>query len=575
MNRRPFPAVPILLAIATAFLFGCHSGDNTPPADLVLRNGLIYTVDPKQPTAEAVAIRDGRIEYVGPDTGAARFIGRSTRVIDLRRRMVLPGFIDSHCHPTSAYKYFFELTLNGLRTIREYETAIRDFVTRHPDAGFIRGRGWSNTLFAKTGPRKEILDAIIRSVPVSLSSEDGHSKWVNSKTLELAGITRTTPDPEGGVIERDPASGEPTGTLRESAADLIANVFPGYTVEELTKGLEAYQSMALGYGITTAHDASVDVPGNEVLAYRALGDRGGLRMRFRASVYVDPVKGPGQIRPLLEEREKNSGPLFQTNAAKIFLDGVVEGSTAYLKHDYKHLPGSRGKLLCTQDELNEICAELEKNGFQIHFHSIGDGATSAGLTALAFAEQKCGKRDARPLLTHLQLVDPGDIVRFKALGAVAVPQPYWFMKDDYYYNLQVPYLGQPRADAEYPMESFFRAGVTVASASDYPVTIPCNPLVAIQTGIRRCKPETSDPREVLWPEERASLQEMIASFTINGAYASFVEDQTGSIETGKSADLIVLDRDLFSIPVTDIQKTKVLLTLFGGKQEFRDSSYND
>jgi hypothetical protein len=575
MRIRRVLAALIPVAGTAAFLWSCRSGNQTSPADLVLRNGIIYTVDQKRSVAEAMAIKNGQIQYVGTDTGSARYIGRSTRVIDLRRRMVLPGFVDSHCHPTSAYKYFFELTLNGLRTIPEYEKAILDFVARHPNASYIRGRGWSNTLFAKTGPDRKLLDAIIPAIPVTLSSEDGHSQWVNSKTLELAGITRSTPDPEGGVIERDPATGKPTGTLREAAADLVAEVFPAYTVDELKRGLEEYQSMALAFGITTAHDASVNVPGNEVLAYRALQAEGRLRMRFRASVFVDPAKGPAQIQLLLEERGRNSDSLFQTNSAKIFLDGVVEGSTAYLKENYKHLPRSRGKMLCTQDELNTICAELQKNNMQIHVHAIGDGATSAALDAFAFAEHQSGRRDARHCITHLQLVDPGDMARFKLLGVVAVPQPYWFMKDDYYYNLQVPYLGQERADAEYPMESFFRAGVTVASSSDYPVTIPCNPLVGIQTGVRRSKPETADPREVLWPEERATLEEMIASFTINGAYANFVENQTGSLEGGKSADCVVLDTDLFSIPVTDIQKAKVVLTLFGGKEAFRDSSFNN
>ena len=562
-------------AAAAAVFASCHSSQTTPPADLVLRNGIIYTVDQQRSVAEAIVIRGGLIEYVGADTGTGRFVGRSTRVIDLGGRMVLPGFIDSHCHPTSAYKYYFELTLNGLRTIPQYEKAIRDFVAKHPDATFIRGRGWSNTLFAKTGPQKKMLDEIVPSVPVSLASEDGHSKWVNSKTLELAGITRSTPDPEGGVIERDPATGEPTGTLREAAADLIADIFPGYTAEELTQGLEAYQAMALAYGITTAHDASLDVPGNELLAYRALLAERRLLMRFRASVYVDPAKGLSQIRPLLEERGRDTDPLFRINGAKIYLDGVVEGSTAYVKSNYKHLPHSRGTMLCTQEELNTLCAQLQKDSLQIHVHSIGDAATSAALDAFAFAEEKSGKRDARHLITHLQLVDPLDITRFKLLGVVAVPQPYWFMKDDYYYNLQVPYLGQERADAEYPMESFFQAGVVVASASDYPVTIPCNPLVGIQTGVRRSKPDTADPREVLWPEERASLEEMIASFTINGAHANFLEHETGSLEAGKSADLTVLDRDLFSIPATDIQKARVLLTLFGGKEAFRDSSFTD
>ena len=574
MTIRRFADTLVAAALATAFMWSCRPPETPPPAELVLTNGIIYTVDPARSVAQAIAIKSGRIEYVGSDSGVAQYIGTETRVIDLSRRLVLPGFIDSHCHPPSAYKSYFELSLNGLRSITAYEAAIREFAAHHPDAPFVRGRGWSNTLFPKTGPSRKLLDRIIPSVPVSLSSEDGHSKWVNSKTLALAGITRSMPDPEGGVIERDPSTGEPTGTLREAAADLVAEIFPDYTVEDLMKGLEAYQSMALAFGITTTHDASVDVPGNEVPAYRALEAEGHLRMRFRASIYVDPTQGLARIQSLIDERKRNAGPLFQTNSAKIFLDGVVEGSTAFLKENYKHLPRSRGKLLCSQEELNTTCAALQKEGFQIHVHAIGDAATAAALDAFAYAEEKSGKRDARHSITHLQLVDPGDIVRFKLLGVVALPQPFWFMKDEYYYNLQVPYLGQKRADEEYPMESFFRAGVVVASASDYPVTIPCNPLVGIQTGVRRSKPETQDPHEVLWPEERASLEQMIASFTINGAYANFLEKETGSLEKGKSADLIVLDRDLFSVPDTEIQGARVLLTLFAGTEAFRDSSFS-
>jgi predicted amidohydrolase YtcJ len=561
------------LCLCAAISFGCRAASGVFPADLVLKGGMVYTVDQKRSVAEAVALRAGKIVYVGSDSGAAPFIDAKSRVIDLGGRMVLPGFIDSHCHPLSAYKTFYELKLNGLRTVSEYRQAIREFAANHPDAKYIRGRGWSNTLFKKTGPDRKILDQIFPSIPVLLSSEDGHSKWVNSRALELAGITRATPNPEGGVIERDPATGEATGTLRETAADLVANLLPPYSVDELAKGLEAYQSMALAFGITTAHDASIDIPGNEIPAYRTLQSEDRLRMRFRVSLDVDPVMGSGQVSSLVEERARNTGSLFQTNAAKIFLDGVVEGSTAYLKEPYNHLPGNRGKLLCNQDSLNAVCAELQKHGIQIHIHAIGDAATAAALDAFAFAERVNGRRDARHLITHLQLVDPADILRFKQFGVVAVTQPYWFMKDEYYYRLQVPYLGQKRADAEYPMESFFKAGVVVASSSDYPVTIPCNPLVGIQTGVTRLRPGTTNPREVLWPEECASLEEMIASFTINGAYANFLEMLTGSIEVGKSADLIVLDKNLFAVPAGELSSARVLLTLFEGKEAFRDSSF--
>jgi len=251
---------------------------------------------------------------------------------------------------------------------------------------------------------------------------------------------------------------------------------------------------------------------------------------------------------------------------------VVEGSTAYLKEPYKHLPNFRGEPRWDADKLNEMCAALDKNKFQIHVHSIGDAATAMTLDAFAFAAKKNGKRDSRNLITHIQLVDPQDILRFKELGVVAVPQPYWFMKDDYYYNLQVPYLGQKRADEEYPMESFFKAGVVVASSSDYAVTIPCDPLHAIQIGITRSVLGVSDPKEILWPEERATLDQMIASFTINGAYANFLENTTGSIEVGKAADLIVLDKNLFFMSADKISGAKVILTFFAGKKIFSDNT---
>jgi predicted amidohydrolase YtcJ len=543
-------------------------------ADLVLRNGFIYTVDQTRTIAEAIAIRNRTIVFVGKDSDVTRYVTRQTRIIDLAGRMVLPGFVDSHCHPSGAYKQFYEISFNGVRTIPEYQRLIREYYAAHTGASYLKGRGWSNTLFPKSGPDKKLIDEIVGDIPVSLSSEDGHSKWVNSKALELAGITNTTPNPEGGVIEHDPATGEPTGTLRESAASLVAKLFADYSTEELMKGYEAYQRMALGFGITMAHDADIDPGSNEISAYKALEKDHRLVMRFRGSLYVGPKEGLEQARNIAAEQAKHRGPNFRILAAKLYADGVVEGSTAYLKEPYTHLPNSRGEFLWNQDSLNAMCTELDKHKLQIHVHAIGDGATAATLDAFAHAARVNGRRDARNMITHLQLVAPDDILRFKNLKVIAVTQPYWFMKDDYYYNIQVPYLGQVRADVEYPMESFFLAGVRVTSSSDYSVTIPCNPLVAIQTGITRSRPGVTDPKEVLWPEERATLDEMIASFTINGAYANFLEKETGSLEAGKLADIVVLEKNLFKIPATEISKTKVLMTLFEGREVFKDSSFN-
>lgn len=547
--------------------------DTAANASLVLKNGFIYTVDGRRTVAEAIAIRNGKFIYVGSNRGVNHFIGKETRVLDLEGRMVLPGFIDSHCHAAyGAAHELFDVMFTGLHSLAEYQQAIRDFAARNPGATFIKGRGWSNTLFGKTGPDKKLIDELIDDIPVALDDDSGHATWVNSKTLEMAGITKETKDPENGVIERDPLTGEPTGTLREGADRLISDIFPDYTVEQLMQALGAYQKMAAQFGITTAHDASVDAGGNDFNAYKNLERENRLAMRFRASLYVDPAKGIEQVSLLIAERDKNTGSLFQANGAKIYMDGVVEGSTAYLGEPYRHLPNFRGEPRWDGDKLNSMCAELDKNKFQVHVHAIGDAATAMILDAFAYAEKQNGKREARNLVTHLQLVDAKDVPRFRELGVVAVPQPYWFMKDDLYYKIQVPYLGLKRADEEYPMASFFKAGVVVASSSDYAVTIPCNPLRAIQIGITRSVPGVTDPKEILWPEERATLDQMIASFTINGAAANFLETVTGSIEVGKMADLIVLDKNLFKIPVNEIGAAKVILTFFGGREVFSVAS---
>jgi len=313
-------------------------------------------------------------------------------------------------------------------------------------------------------------------------------------------------------------------------------------------------------------------------AYKELEAERALTVRYRGSLLVDPHKGPEQVPALVQERTRHTGPHFQTRAAKIFVDGVVEGETAYLLEPYAHRPDYRGELLWDLENLNQVCAALDKEGFQLHVHAIGDAAIRVTLDAFEYAKQSNGERDARNLITHLQMVHPDDIPRFAELGVVGVPQPFWFSVNPYYWNLELPFLGKERADTEYPMQSFIEAGVVMASGSDFPVTIPFDPLIGIQTGVTRSAPgKTTDPDivlkkgewGVLWPEERASLEDMVASFTINGAYANFVEQETGSLEMGKAADLVVLDRNLFEIPVREISEASVLLTLFEGKEVFR------
>ncbi len=562
MNSKPIFFLIMSIGYLGLLLSGCGSGKT---ADLVLTNGTFYTVDAQRSVAQTLAVKDGKIIFVGDDKGVADRIGENTKVIDLDGKLVLPGFIDSHAHSISSYRYFFEIQLNGLATYPQIQERITEYINRNPEVVVVRGRGWNNTDFPGSGPDKRELDKLIPDRPARFQSEDGHSIWVNSETLRRAGITAATADPAGGIIERYAGSNEPSGVLRENATDLVSDVFPGYSAEQLMQGLMRYQRMVLGFGITTVHDPYLDAGSNEMTAFETLEAQDSLLMRFRSSLYVDPEQGPEQVLKLAQERARHSGPLFRSGSAKLFADGVVEGATAYLSEAYRHQPESRGKFLWRAGNLDSVCAELERYGFQIHIHAIGDAGVSASLDALQYARTVNQSTDRRHQITHLQLVTSADIDRFGKLEVIAVTQPFWFMKDAYYHNIQVPYLGQPRADHEYPMASFFNAGVLVTASSDFPVTYPPNPLVAIETGITRSLPGISDP---LWQEEAATLEQMITAYTVNGAKANLLENETGSLEVGKSADFIILDRNLFSIPATEIRDARVLRTFFRGKEVY-------
>jgi hypothetical protein len=487
----------------------------------------------------------------------------------------------------------YAVSLWGLPTVEDYVAAVAGFAAEYPDEEWVRGEGWSNTVVPGIGPLASDLDAVVSDRPVAITSEDYHSLWVNSMALQMAGITGYTRDPEGGVIERLPGTvgmpgspyGVPSGTLRESASWAVQALIPDFTVEQYKEGILAYQEWFAGpFGVTLAFDPLIYLDGPALEAYEELAQEGLLKMRVRGAFELVPEADVSEmVAGFTAAQAQHTTPYFQMPAVKFFADGVIEGHTGYLKEPYADAaeytegrdPEFRSAPLWEPAALAAAFAAVDKAGLQIHVHSIGDAATSDTLDALAAAREANGARDWRPGITHVQLVDPDDFARFADLGVTAVPQPYWFMKDDYYTYLQVPYLGFPRADEEYPMKSFFDAGVHVASASDFPVTWPPDPLDAIQTGVMRWFPdwvwEYPAPPSldgVLWPEERVTVEQMLRSCTIEGAYANYLEDVTGSIEIGKSADLIVVNRDLTTCKPEKIGKSKVLLTLFEGQKVF-------
>jgi predicted amidohydrolase YtcJ len=578
----------LLTLLTAALLLPVAAVARNRPADTVFKNGYIYTVNAHDPVAKAVAVKGGKIVYVGSNRGVRAFVGPSTQVVRLGGKMMLPGFIDSHMHASMTVSSLYSVLLYGMTSVDEYVAAVAEFAGANPEMDVIRGQGWSNTVVPGIGPLATALDAVVSDKPVAIMSEDGHSYWVNSAALALADITGATPDPENGVIERvpgseqsDPPYGTPSGTLRETAADLVTGLLPDYTVQQYKDGVASFQQdVAAPLGLTTVFDPLMYVGSNGVQALEEMASDGDLTVRFRAALSLTPEDDLATWIPAARaERAKHRHGMFKTPAVKIFADGVVEGHTAYLDEpyadalEYKGDAGYRGEPIWRPLDLKKAFARLDRAGFQIHTHAIGDAATTETLNALAYARKVNGKHDWRPGITHLQLVDPKDFSRFAKLGVTAVPDPYWFIKDDYYTYLQVPYLGLPRADREYPMKSFFRAGVTVASASDFPVTIPPDPLMGIAVGVTRWAPDyvyeyPAPPslKGVLWPRERATVEQMIRSFTINGARANYLGRKTGSIKVGKRADLVVLDTNLLEVAKpTDLFDAHVLYTMGGGK----------
>jgi predicted amidohydrolase YtcJ len=566
-SKRLRTAGLLALALLFSLAVSCRGrGEPASPAELILRNGAVYTLNAAQPWAEAAAVAGGKIVFVGSDSKMNRYKGEKTRVIDLAGKMVLPGFQDSHIHLISGGLELQQCNLNELPTKDEVLARIRAYAIEHQEREWIAGGGWALPLFPQANPSKEELDSVVSDRPVFLWAEDGHSAWVNSRALELAGVTAKTPDPRHGRIERKDGTGEPSGTLREAAAELVSRLIPESSDAEYLSGLRGAQALANRNGITSIIEASAD--DNLLETYESLDRSGGLTLRVLASIYVDPDKGVGQVEDLIQKRARYRGRYLKATAAKIFIDGVIESHTAALFEPYLDRPSDSGEPILEAEGLNQLAVALDKAGFQIHVHAIGDRGVRMTLDAMEAAARANGRRDARHHICHLELIDPADIPRFATLGVVANFQALWAYPDTYITELTEPILGPERSSRLYPIGRVVRSGGLYAGGSDWSVS-SLNPLEAIQVAVTRRGPD--EPAGPAWlPGELVDLRTAIAAYTKNGAFLSFEEKNRGSIEPGKAADLVVLDRNLFAIPAQEIHKVKVVLTLLDGHIVYPD-----
>jgi predicted amidohydrolase YtcJ len=555
-------------------------------ATLVLKNACVYTVDETRSWAQAIAISNKEIIFVGSNSDVEAFIEPDTQVIDLDGKMVLPAFVDSHMHPAhTAHLYQFQLNLfdvTGEDPIQAYLDAIRKFAEKHPDVGWIVGGGYTRSAFDEVGPRVEWLDEIDSARPIALMSVDGHSFWVNSKALELANITKDTPQPDEGIIKFDPQTGEPS----------VGKHIPDPPKEQIKEALIWLQEFLNAKGITTVHEAMLGLEDSHIYeAYDELAREGKMTVRYRASWSISPEGATQQqIDRGSALAKKFTHPHFKAHSFKFFADHVTEEETGYLLEPYEHRDDDwYGIKVWEDDILQKAFSRIDSAGYQIHVHVIGDAAANYTLDALEATQAANGARDARHSFAHLQMAIPEDIQRMGQLALGIHVSPYWMVIDDYFWKLNLPYLGRKRAFyGQYPFKSLFEAGVNVTVASDFFVTEP-DPMVAIYCGMTRLIAQTKfdiayggnpDYRRVtdlnakLGPgdlgmlpplEERVSLEEMITASTLNGAYANFLEGEIGSIEVGKMADLVVLERNLFEIDIEDIPDTQIDMTIFEGK----------
>lgn len=570
------PWLPKILLLY--LLAACLGGEafartrNAQAADLILLSGRIYTSNPAHPWAEALAIRGERVLAVGTNREIKEFRGPQTRVIDLGGRMAIPGIIDSHIHFLGGSLALDQVKLDDADTVEEIKRRLRAYIAVHPGPKWVLGRGWYYDVFKPARlPTKQILDEIFPDRPLALTCFDGHSVWVNSRALALAGITRETPDPvQAGVvvgsIVRDAVTGEPTGVLKEAAMALVRRVIPEPTREEKLEYLRRGLKEANRHGLTSVVNASGSL--EEMGLYDELRRRGELTVRMAVSLPLAHELDEKKLETYEAGRQRFHDEWVRGGLIKAVLDGVVESHTAAMLEPYADDPKLSGSLNFTPDQFRKLVVELDRRQFQVLTHAIGDRAIRTALDAYQAAEETNGPRDRRFRIEHIETISPADIPRFGRLGVIASFQPYHCYPNRDTVETWGNAVGPKRLPYSFAWHDIAVAGARLAFGSDWPV-VSLDPFIGIQNAVTR-QDENGRPPEGWVGGQKVTLEQALAAYTRDAAFAEFEEGGKGSLEPGKLADVIVLSQDLFKVPPLAIHKTKVLLTVVGGKIVHRE-----
>ena len=525
-------------------------------------NAAIFDGHRYQGKAATVAVKGDRIVAVGdvdPPPGA--------RIVDVAGGLLTPGFVDAHVHAVQGGLERTRCDLSEAGTREEYLATIKSYADANPQLPWILGGGWAMAAFPGGTPTAADLDTVVADRPVFLPNRDHHGAWVNTRALELAGITRETPEPPHGRFERDP-DGHPTGTLHEGAMYVVVQHVPDTAAEDYYRGLLAAQEYLHSLGVTGWQDAIVgsyagmDDPGP---TYELAAQRGELTAHVVGALWWDRDRGDEQVASLIERREAYTRDRFRATSVKVMQDGVMENGTAALTSPYLdgsgHATGNSGHSFIDPLALRRYVARLDAEGFQVHVHGIGDRGTRESLDAFEGLDQS---RDLRHHIAHLQLVHPDDVRRFGGLGVAANMQSLWACLDDQMLDLTLPFLGEERGRWQYPFGDLHRTGARLVSGSDWPVSTP-NPLEAIHVAVNRWAlgEEGRAGSEPFLPEQSLDLETAFAAYTSGSAWVNH-RDEAGSIAAGQVADLVVLDRDPFAGDPGEIGSARVLSTWVDG-----------
>jgi predicted amidohydrolase YtcJ len=538
--------------------------------DLLVINGDIRTMDPLQPRAQALASRGGRIVAVGSNDQIKALGNGRTRTVNAGGKLVLPGFQDTHIHlQDSGTGFSSSVNLEGAKTIEDLQQRLRDFAKGTNDL-WVKGTGWYSGIFGAQNLNRQVLDAAVPDRPVFIFAADGHNAAVNTKACEIMGLDASVADPAGGSFVREPDH-TPTGLIYEDAIDWVRARMPKTNLDVYTKGVQYGQKLCNTHGITGVLDAMVWE--RHMKVYRALDEAGELSVRLCATAKVFPTESVKDATGRLEalRRDYRTGNI-SVHSAKFFLDGVVENRTAAMIEDYSDKTGGNAPIMFDEEHLTELFIAFDAARFQLHVHVIGDRATHVALDRIEIARDLNGAWPSLHQLAHVQLIHPDDIPRLRQLGVVTNMQPLWARCEPSVTEMALPFVGEARGRWMYPWRTIVDSGAPYAVSSDWGVST-LNPFPIMQTAITRQPANVRDDFPIFQEQERMTVEQVVQGYTTRAAAAAWRSDETGSLTLGKHADLIILDRDIFTVDPSEIGDTEVELTLLGGREVHRSAGF--